>query len=75
MNCIEGTAEKPSVTVTVMGQTVEIDCQRFREAGHTSMSIGDVVKIDGKYWRCEAMGWILLGPVLGARIEALANSA
>ncbi len=32
--------------------------QRFKDAGHTSMSVGDYIMFaDGEYWICATAGW------------------
>lgn len=32
----------------------------YREQGHRSFSVGDVIEIDGNYYGCAALGWIAI---------------
>ena len=31
--------------------------EKFREPGNYSLSVGDVVEVDGTQWLCESFGW------------------
>ena len=56
----------------------QLSCQGLgRGRGHTSLSVGDEVGIDGRTWRCAPVGWTDTGPTRtpGVAADPLARHA